>query len=208
MKFKALLFGAIAVVASSCTKTVEAPLSEDVHNVSTARKALLYKFSGLQCGACTGYMDDWEEICNATYPNKVIGLSIHCGVSDTLVSGFTLGMTSQFNIPGTPRFSEGSIPKTDTTWSVMTEKLAATLDKPADVGIGIKHSVVGNTLSINTKTVFFKDLSGEYSLAVYVVENGINALQTGIPMVHNNVYITMYFAAARMAIGEHLITQV
>lgn len=187
MKIKALLFGAIAIVAGSCTKTVEAPISEDIHNVSSARKALLFKFSGLQCGACTAYMDDWETICTTTYPNKVIGLTVHCGVSDTLVNGFTLGMTSQYDIPGTPRFSEGSIMQTDTTWTVMEDKLAATLDKPADVGIGIKHTVTGNTLTINTKSVFFNDLSGTYNIAIYVVENDIHALQTGIPMVHNKV---------------------
>jgi hypothetical protein len=41
------------------------------------------------------------------------------------------------------------------------------------------YTVEGSTMTLTTKTVFFSDMTGTYSLGVYVIENDIMYTQSG-----------------------------
>ena len=177
------LFLIAAIVGGSCKKkSTETP---EITNVSTERKALVFDFTGLQCGICTGMLPRWSSMLN-DHKYNCIGMSVHCGVSDTLDNNFTLWMSSDFNVQGTPSWAEGTGMGV-TSFDNMETAMKNTITTKADLGIGIKKTLSGNTISITTKTVLFNDLSGDYNIAVYALENGCSALQTGNPMVHDHV---------------------
>ncbi len=186
MKFTVLSLAALALLFNSCSKTVEAPDdATEINNLSTARKAIMFKFTGVNCGACTAYHPIYEDFL-ADNRGKVIGLHVHCGVDDTLNTNFSLWFTNDYDIPGTPRFSEGSIMRQDTAFDVADSLALLTMDKKADIGVGVTHTIVGNTLSIKAKTQCFKDLSGTYNIAAYVVENNCWADQVGAGNIQHN----------------------
>ncbi|MCC7302561.1 MAG: Omp28-related outer membrane protein [Bacteroidia bacterium] len=216
MKFRLFLVATVSIFAYSCTKVVEAPVDEnEITNLSTARKALLFKFTGVNCGACTAYHPIYEG-CLDTNAGKMVGLHVHCGVDDTLNTSFSLWFTNAYDIPGTPRFSEGSFMKQDTSWGVARSAALATIDKPADVGIGIHKSVSGNTMNIKVKTQCFKDLpSGEYNMAIYIVENGCWADQVGAGNIQhsrvlrgsaNGMWGSDFTATSKGGITDHSFT--
>jgi hypothetical protein len=188
MKINFLPFLVFALAIGGCTKTVEAPdpSENEISNLSTQRKALMFDFTGVNCGACTAILPTFEGFLHAN-EGKVIGISVHCGSGDTLNTGFSLSFTGQYDIPGTPRFSEGSIMKTDTSYSVAESLAKATMGKPADAGIGLVYSISNNTMTIKTKTRFFNEASGSYKLALYIVEDNIMTEQTGNMRRHDNV---------------------
>ncbi len=189
MKFRILSLAVAALLVNSCTKIVEAPDdSTEINNLSTARKAIMFKFTGVNCGACSAYHPIYEEFVteNAENRGKIVGLHVHCGVSDTLNTNFSLSFTNRFDIPGTPRFAEGTIMLQDTAYDVVKPMALLTMEKTADVGIGFSHKISGNLMTIKTKTQFFNDMSGEYSLAVYVIENKCWADQVGIGSIEHN----------------------
>jgi hypothetical protein len=183
---KKTLFAALTAVflLNSCKKN-DVPLPE-ITNVSTARKALVMDFTGLQCGICTSMLPRWNNLLNSN-KNKAIGFSVHCGVGDTLNNNFSLWFANDFNVAGTPSWAEGTNMMTLSTFEVMETSMNATIANKADLGIGLKKTLSGTTISITTKTVLFKDMSGEYNIALYVVEDGCVADQTGTPMTHNHV---------------------
>lgn len=173
-----------ALIANACKK--EVPETPEINNVSTERKSMVFDFTGLQCGICTGMLPRWDDMLNE-HKYNTIGMSVHCGVQDSLDNNFTLWMSSFFNVQGTPSWAEGSSMAGVTSYDNMESAMKTTLTKKADIGIGIKAVHSGNTITVTTKTVLFNDLSGEYNIAIYVQEDGIHALQTGTPKIHNHV---------------------
>ena len=173
-----------AFLFNSCKKkSTETP---EITNVSTERKSLMFDFTGLQCGICTGYLPQWDAMLKNEHPYNAIGLSVHCGVQDSLDNNFSLWMATDFNVQGTPSWAEGST-MAITSYASMKSAMESTVKTKADLGIGVKKTLSGNTISITTKTVLFNDMSGDYNIAVYCAENDCHALQTGTPYVHNDV---------------------
>jgi hypothetical protein len=173
-----------AVIFAGCKKeTVPTP---EFTNVSSERKAMVMDFTGLQCGICAGMLPSWNSMLN-DHKNNVIGLSVHCGVSDTLDNNFSLWFANDFNVPGTPGWAEGKTMLSLQSFDDMKAAMEATLTTKADLGIGVKKTISGNTISISTRTVLFNELSGEYNIAVYVLENGCLANQLTTPMIHDHV---------------------
>jgi hypothetical protein len=182
---KILSLALLSVILLNACKKSDAP-TPDITNVSTERKSLVMDFTGLQCGICAGMLPRWTSMLN-TNKNKTIGLSVHCGVSDTLDNSFSLWFANDFNVSGTPSWAEGRNMMNCVSYDDMETAMKSTITTKADLGIGLKKTLSGNTITITTKTVMFSDMSGEYNIALYITENGCLANQLSTPMIHDHV---------------------
>jgi len=175
-----------AIITSiSCKKNNVEP---DVTNVSTAYKVFLIEYTSTGCGPCGTYGYPAFKETYEKYPNEVTGIKISTGWSGS-VAGVS-EISSFHGFSGTPdaAVNEGKSmypnAKTFANFAINARGVKA------KAGVGISKTISGNTVEIKTKTVFFEDVSGDYNLALYVVENGIMATQSGIsggPVAHNNV---------------------
>jgi hypothetical protein len=172
-----------AAMLNSCKKP--APTTPEFTNVSTERKSLMFDFTGLQCGICAGMLPSWNAMLS-DHQYNAIGLSVHCGVQDSLDNNFTLWMSSYFNVTGTPSWAEGAN-MTLASYDNMKSSMETTVKQKADLGIGVVRSLSGTTMTIKTHAVLFNDMSGDYNIAVYVIENGVRAVQISTVMTHNDV---------------------
>lgn len=189
MKIKFLFLALCGLLVYGCTKTVEAPFDEnEVTNLSTARKSVVFKFTAQSCGACGAWVPYYEGFCDSNY-QKVIGVHVH-NSADTFGTSMSGWFTSHFDIPGTPRFAGGYDMTLDTTWwDVVRPRTLAILDEPADIGIGIAKSISGNVMTIRAKTQCFKNLpAGNYNIAMYIMENDCWGYQAGTPGPVDSIY--------------------
>jgi len=179
----------------SCKKdTAVTPIS----NVSSTFKMVLWEYTATWCGPCGSNAFPAFDATNKNNESYVCGISMHPsdGVSSGSASGqselktfFGFGGTPQAAINFNKKFGFGSNAESNKTTLQNHANTAKTVK--AKAGIGISKSVVGNSLEIQIKTVIFEDLTGDYNIAVYVIENGLAASQTGHTpnlVTHNHVY--------------------
>ncbi len=169
---------AAALVLNSCKKDADAPV---VNTVSTEHKTFLIDFTSTQCCPCGANGLPAFKSGFASYPNKLCGMSLHC---DLTPGGDTLKCEPEFdqlfftvyNQSGVPTFAvNNNIYYPDA--SKLASDIEATLAQPAVCGVGIAKSISGSTMSITTKTHFFKAASGNYNIAIYITEDGLHQYQ-------------------------------
>lgn len=165
---------------SSCKKEVPA---QDINNISTTYKPIIFKFSATWCGACgsVGY-PVFKDIASQ-HGSKITLLNVN--TDDDIVTGTPPGaggLQNFFDVSGIPscgvNLSEGFYPDVaDINDSISAVRAQHT---KAKAGIGFSMKVEGNNAVVTTKTVAFEALTGRYSLAVYLTEDGITEQQSGL----------------------------
>ena len=183
MKKQLLLLALTLMIAIvSCKK--EKPAPETVVTptppiaVSSTYKTLLVEYTATWCSPCGSYGYDNFKDAYDKNPGKVVGISMHA--NDAVSSGFSYAqdaMEKNWSFNATPMCAINNIRHSAS--GLQTEIDNAINSNPkAKAGIGIEWSVSGTTITINTRTVFFQSLTGEYNLGIYLVENGVMAYQT------------------------------
>jgi hypothetical protein len=82
---------------------------------------------------------------------------------------------------GKPMLSRASGVNTTAEKQMCKDEMDAHRSKEVIANVGIEKSLDGNTLNIKTSTQFFSNASGEYKLALYIVENNAKWKQSGHP---------------------------
>lgn len=173
---------ALAFTYVGCNKDDVSP--SDVISVSSKYKCVVFEYSATWCNPCGVYgypamhsiMHHYDDSMHAA-----VGIFMH--PSDDIVNNEPAGqddIVSFFGFTGTPSSAVNAGQDTYPTYLEPKVTQALTANPTAKAGVGMSHTVSGNTVTINTKTVFFDNLpAGTYNLGVYVTEGGIMNYQNG-----------------------------
>ncbi|HLG04391.1 MAG TPA: Omp28-related outer membrane protein [Bacteroidia bacterium] len=193
---KLLVLSMITLFAfTGCKKETPDPGTE-VSSVSTDYKAFAVEFTATWCPYCGTYGFPAFENMLENHKYKITALSIH--PDDDIVDDAYPAQDEFedfYDCGGYPsagvNVSVGGYPSDNYfNGQINTATNANTATK---AGVGIASSVSGNTMTVNTKTVFFADVAGKINLAVYLVEDNIindqnTTSTTIIDAEHDNVF--------------------
>jgi hypothetical protein len=182
-KFLALIPAvAMAFTIGGCKKDEVG--ATDVISVSSVYKCVVWEYTATWCGPCGEYGYPAMHTLMHKYDDslhKAVGLIIH--VDDQIQDLDNLAGIADieefFGFGGTPDGAVNVGPSTYPTYLEPKVTQAISANPTAKAGVGMAYTIEGNTMTINTKTVFFQALTGSYSLAVYVAEDGIMNYQSG-----------------------------
>lgn len=147
---------------------------------------ILVKFMGETCGPCGGWgWAAWENLYTPFVGKAFSWSNYGDGFSNGHFRSEELNPTmdqieDRFFSGGKPSFLTNN---TDYDQSTTAAENAAntSLTQTADVSAVLNSNIEGDQLTINTQVKFFNDLSGEYYVAAYLVEEGPVAYQAGHP---------------------------
>lgn len=185
---------------SSCTNTTSRAVSVPLSMIAVEQKkrAVLFDFSETWCPPCGSYGGPSFDSC-FMWENSKISLMKVYGSSQPSALNFGApynGMSSTFNVSGVPTFFVNEIEmfggggvSAQTSYNVnwVKTKADAFAAGTVDAGLNLGMSIVGDTLVAESSVKFFTaQASGDFRLALYVVEDDIIAAQqTGTGQVSN-----------------------
>lgn len=219
MKLKNLFIPSVIVLLTSLglgsCDVIENPLKEGgvidtTGNDTLYRNVFIEDFTGHRCKNCPKAAHALEQIQDI-YGDRVVAIGIHSGPSeftgplppdypsdfrtadgDAIAAFFggvpaqPIGMVNRINYTGSGTGHYKLYP----SWASET---ASMIDQVAIAKIEATATVSGSSLNTNVKVTFIGSQSGNYKLAVYLVENGIVAPQLlpddtrDASYVHHNV---------------------
>lgn len=192
--------------------TYEFPTFEE--NTNTLRNVLIEDYTGHKCPFCPNAAAKAEEIA-AAHPDRVFVAAIHASpeadgrgefqvVDDTYKRDFTnpqglemainffnlgIGFTSnpRGNVNRSPITEDGNYFTNQSFWE---DKAVEILASGLDVNIQAKSNYFEETKGVflHTETEFLNDISGNYNIVVYVIENEFIAPQTMPDNSTNSTY--------------------
>lgn len=173
---------AIAFTFAACKKEVA---EGEVTSVSSLYRTVMFEYTATWCGPCGTYgYPEMHDLYNDFVVGSPKSSLVIMHPSDDLVDDVPAGqedLKDFFGFGGTPDGAVGVTGGMYPDYNAFKTKInqAHTTYPVAKGGIGISHSLSGSTMTVNTKTVFFEDVSGTYNLAIYVVEDKIMNDQAG-----------------------------
>lgn len=169
------------------------------------QKSAVINLTSLTCSSCGSYGIPALVSAYTTYPNDVVPLKVN--LDDELQStiSYTIAGNYVSGTFGIPYFIVGNQNNVSSSSinSTVASQITAT---PVAAAAGIM-SISGSTISVKTKVKFYSAVSGDYYLAVYIMENGLSANQSGAstnPWIHNHVMRANI--AGSGAFGESIAT--
>ncbi len=162
--------------------------------------------TALWCGPCGSQGNPTFIQAYTENEGKAVALKVHS--SDAFsVSYLDNDFSSNFNITGIPRFVACT---NNSAWPLSTINNEVTQhisNEMVFVNGAARGTLKGDKLEIEARARFFEEMSGEYYMAVYVLEDGLKAEQTGYQGIdapiatHNNVVRAV---ASLSAFGEKI----
>jgi hypothetical protein len=186
-----LPIAALAFTYASCNK--EDVASKDVISVSSVYKCTVWEYSATWCEPCgsSAYEPVHELMADFDLTrHKAVGIFMH--PSDDIVNSIPAGQSdivAFFDWQSTPS-GGANLEEGYPAYLESSVNTAINTHPTAKAGVGMSYTLVGNAMTINTKTVFFDALEGSYNLAVYVTEDKIMNAQLGqtpAQVEHNNI---------------------
>lgn len=179
---KILLFAAAAAMfaTTSCDKKKDDAGDAKKIEVSSVQRSLALNATATWCGPCGSWGSPALKTAIATHGDKAVILKCNGSPSCGLFTQTAKELVDFMNITGWPNFSEG-VTNHATSTSAWNGAINATIAKPAAaMGVGIKNTIEGDKLNIETRVKGFSDLpAGKYTLAVYILEDGVIRAQQG-----------------------------
>lgn len=191
---KSLLFLSLALATTiaivSCKKTEETPkVEEPPIQVEKKNMSLINKFTGTNCYYC----GDWgwplfeefiadhhgkDAVCIGTYSQNTF--------ADLFVTSASTAMDRRLPVTaGYPTFSANFFDawtnaKTDQD---MKDNINYAINAHNNAAVkansGLRYAINGDSIYFNTRTKFFETDSGEFNLALYVLEDKVIGNQSG-----------------------------
>lgn len=156
------------------------------------RKVLLEDYTGHRCGNCPRSHEKMQELLN-TYGDKIVPISVHVGFFAMPIGQYTAeyrtstgnelntyfgndnaglpnGMVNRINW-------QGDVVLNYSSWQQVIESI---ITNEPDLGIDIKNTYNQGTKVLDTKIDIkgLKDITGNFKLAVYIVQDSIVSMQT------------------------------
>jgi len=180
--------------------------TEEGITVEKKNRALLAKVTADWCGPCGTYAPLFEQ--NATtHKDDAISMAVYpdgqCNISTDASKAVK---NAFFPIKGYPTFFTNT---KDAGWpptkQAIDSDVAAFIATPVIAGLGAKVTSDGTKISVSAKAEFYEDVTGDYSLAVYVVQKHKDGAQTNYNGGHHYV---LEETATASGTGEPLATSV
>lgn len=214
MKMKYVILLMSVAVLSSCkkeddeyiTETVaerQVPYSEFVPSFFT-QKLLLEMYSTTSCATCPDAENKYRIYSNA-HPDQIYGVCVHNGDAmnhqqfDVLDSCFNVTAYSSGSFNRLPFNNEVVIHKT--SWS--NTIVNSCLNRTAKCGIKLQTSYLGNTAQVTVTSGFNTNLSGDYRLTVYLLEDSVSGTGSGYNQsnYYNNISSSPFYQMGNPIIG-------
>ncbi len=162
----------------SCEYPFESSISANPQTFTT--KVLIEQMTGTWCGWCVDGAYRMSQLIEEN-DNRVIGAAVHSG-DEMEVSSIFNYLNSKFRVSG---FPSGMVHRTTSNLSddvVMgrdewRSNAEALLEQPANVGLALEAQVDGNTLNVLAHLGVNEALEGNYSLMVYLLQDGVISAQ-------------------------------
>ena len=170
--------------------------------VPEVQQSLITKVTATWCINCGTWGWAFFEDILADNGDKAIMWKAH--YSGDLQSPVANNLASNFNVSGQPRFILNNTDQGVSSGNSATKRTAVqeTVNANAELAplanTGIIATLDGNTISVQTKTRFFQEASGDYFLGLYIVEDGVIADQSGQGnnTSHSNILRTAFTTSA------------
>lgn len=154
--------------------------------VPIVKKVLIEEITGHQCGNCPEATETIHHIANNVFPGKVISIGIHSGPLARFKEGASKYFTNFTTPEGDEIYGElnsanavpfGMIDRKimNTAFGTWQSAIESQLQEPADVGISIYNCYNPDSLLLSAviNLKYFKDVSDEDRLTVYLIEDNI-----------------------------------
>lgn len=183
MKKLFLLFLGAAFTLASCKKEDNTPTPEPEPPKMAVKKeqgSIGFNMTATWCGPCGQWGFPAFNAALNTHGEKFVGIKVNGSNTCGLFAPISRIIANDFNITGWPNFAEGTTNQATSTsaWNNAIANRLANNDPTA--GIGLEAKVEGDKVIVKTRTLFFKDAAADkYSLALYLLEDGVMANQSG-----------------------------
>ncbi|MFZ9679987.1 MAG: Omp28-related outer membrane protein [Bacteroidia bacterium] len=174
--------------------------------VSRVQNAFAINFSGNWCGPCGATGIPALYNLSTTHGAKFSGMKVGLNDPFTLPEGSS--MASQYGVSGIPAYVAGAdFLQSSSAWTSAINTIVATVPANVKAGVALRRTKVGDSIYVDTKAEFFQAVpAGNYSLAVFLVENNISLSQAG--QSDPNFKHKMVFRGGATAIPSTAITGV
>lgn len=177
--------------------------------VEETQRTLITKRTASWCSNCGTWGWDFMESLIDDNEEKAVLIAAH--YSGDLVTDYAIDMTNNFGGIGQPNFFVGNerLPAGSSSWPSLRTDTKSFVDMNFEraplANTGLAADFIGEDLIINTNTKFFEDADGEYSVSVFILENGIVNPQSGqgASAVHKKVLIA---SATGDTFGETVVS--
>lgn len=181
MKFK--LFYFVFLLLVSCRTGTQLEILK-VNEIKRQQNALITELSSTKCGACGEFGRESFDLALKDEEN-IIGLNIHVGRSELLVTDLYSKYESFYAITGTPTFAVNNEKvnisnNIEANGATLKNKAKQVLNKGALANTNIEIvSINNNYMTVKTSTAFFETIEpkSEYVLNVVLTENSIGVNQ-------------------------------
>lgn len=174
--------------------------------VSRVQNAFAINFSGNWCGPCGATGIPALYNLSTTHGAKFSGMKVGLNDPFTLPEGSS--MASQYGVSGIPAYVAGAdFLQSSSAWTSAINTIVATVPANVKAGVALRRTKVGDSIYVDTKAEFFQAVpAGNYSLAVFLVENNIALSQAG--QSDPNFKHKMVFRGGATAIPSTAVTGV
>jgi len=160
--------------------------------VARVQNAFGINFSGNWCGPCGANGIPALYSLYTTHGAKFHGMKI--GLNDPFQIPEGPNMAGTYNVSGIPAYVAGAnFLQSASAWTSAVNGIVATTPANVKAGVALRRTKVGDSIYVDTKVEFFQAApAGNYSLAVYLVENNIagvsQAGQSDPNFIHKMVF--------------------
>ncbi len=184
----------VLLAFAGCKKTEDSSTpgntGGDGITVAEVNTALVIKHTGSACPPCGAWGWIANEDIISTNKGKAAFMSAYSQnfVAKLFITQTATDMDAAWGVTGYPTWSADGVTQTDRpggSVNVNSEKAKVKAEveahkaAPVVANVGFTTSFNGDVMTIKTKTKFFKAASGDYRVAVYVLEDGVVGAQSG-----------------------------
>ena len=188
MKFLATFLIPLILFTSSCKKEEWIPLDKGSGGPTPTpdglvplkqQNAFAINFSGNWCGPCGSSGIPQTNTLYSQNPTRFNPMKV--GVQDPLTHPEGNQMAGLFGVTGIPSYVSGSdFIQSSSAWASAVNNTLSTPPANVQAAVALSKTKSGDSIIVTTKTQFFQAQSpGNYSLAVFLVENDIPLSQAG-----------------------------
>lgn len=173
--------------------------------VTQEQRSLLAKYTATWCPNCGNWGWTFMEDIMEDNADKAVILGAH--YSGTLQSGVVGDLLDNFNIQGQPTFTINNAKVGASNNNIAAKRIEvkdqvdAKFQESPVVNTGIAASITPeNEILVQTRTLFFQETAGAYRLAIYVLEDNVEANQSG--SVSDNIHPRVVRASFNGTFGD------
>mgnify|MGYP003951592233 CR=1 FL=1 len=135
---------------------------------TSAKKAIVFKTTATWCSYCADWGTTYANNLSSAYTTaKVIAIHSNDNFSNTPGDQIRGVLPSA----GTPHFYVGT-ESINNNYSLITSAVDSELAEAVEVSMAMENSTNGSAMNVRVQSQWLGSTSGEYFLAVYVVEDG------------------------------------